>query len=460
MTLYSAENKTNDNKQDKLIRLCLAIAIYTSSFDIVGIVNLFGFNFRLTQLAILPLLIHMAFLSLRKEKIIMPKGMIFLILWVVLQTLFSFRSPSLKNAVGYDLWLIFDVFVVFSVVFFLDKSYDFKWLMRTYINSFEFMAVIGLVQMFLFSIGINFFVEQNWNDRLARINGFSYEPSYYATYLVMGYVLCSYLVLKKNEELFECKSLRRKQILITLALFLSSSRMGWIMIALWIMIKIIISVYQLFTSEINKSSVIVASAAPMFLCLIYILAERILKKFDFSFLLNGTGLAGKASHSTEHRMESLQNCIDIFRENPFLGYGLGGVDPILSLKAGHVYSTLDNGQGSTIGEILVASGLIGTVLLILYFIKLCVTKNKNPIHLSLVISLIFELLILCMNQNILRPYVWMHIAVLSASFRNWGLQGKILREGINGKNIDDRKSAFSNNGCCSNKKNFIKRAKS
>ena len=44
-------------------------------------------------------------------------------------------------------------------------------------------------------------------------------------------------------------------------------------------------------------------------------------------------------------------------------------------------------------------------------------KSENRyILISLVIALIMELVILQFNQNILRPYLWLHIAMLSAYF--------------------------------------------
>ena len=116
-----------------------------------------------------------------------------------------------------------------------------------------------------------------------------------------------------------------------------------------------------------------------------------------------------------------ENNYPIFKESPILGYGLGGVDPMMAQHLGIRYSTEINGLATSVaGEILVATG-IATVFILLYFCKL---QTPSSILRGLVIALNFELMILVFNQNILRPYLWMHLAVISASIKCLREQGK------------------------------------
>ena len=133
--------------------------------------------------------------------------------------------------------------------------------------------------------------------------------------------------------------------------------------------------------------------------------------------MDGLGFDGHSAHSSSARINGLNTCFDIFKENPLGGYGLGGVDPIIADHRGIEYSTLNNGAAmSIVGEILVASGAIGTFLFIVYLLVLLRLIKENDIHNALVLALVFELIILCFNQNILRPYLWMHISILCSSF--------------------------------------------
>jgi len=58
------------------------------------------------------------------------------------------------------------------------------------------MGIIGLVQWILQFFGILFYLTQY--NSMHRINGFSYEPSYYASYMLIGWIIYAYLYEKGN----------------------------------------------------------------------------------------------------------------------------------------------------------------------------------------------------------------------------------------------------------------------
>lgn len=418
---YTNTAYTKKRSNAKIIKFLLALSIYSTSFDIFLVIHLGGFNFRFTQFMMIPLIllwfIEGVFLT---RKLKLPYACEYLLLWSFFQLIFSFRSPNLKNALGYDAWLLFDICSIFVLTSYVVKAYSITWLLRTYINSFAFMAIIGLVQILLYVLGIEFFIAQHWNSRLARINGFSYEPSYYATYMLMGYIFTSYLLWKKNEDIFPMQKLKSKHFLITIALFLSTSRMGWLMMLVWICYKCMPILRNFLLTYVVKSSIMkMILALLLFLPLLFF----IWSKYELSFLLNGLGLFGKAAHSSLARWEGLLRCLDIFLENPVLGYGLGGVDPIMAKHLGIPYSTEINGLATSVGgELLVATGCIATIFIVVYFYKIntphSVKTTRIDILYALIIALNFELLILMFNQNILRPYLWMHLAVISATYKH------------------------------------------
>lgn len=151
----------------------------------------------------------------------------------------------------------------------------------------------------------------------------------------------------------------------------------------------------------------------------------------FKFLFSGLGMFGTATHSSEARTNEAWTTFEVFLNSPFIGYSLGGVAPaIAELKGFTIYtqSEAKNFEGMNIFlEVLAASGIIGFIFFVIFFIVLYskafkimkLLKTINNIHYlfigSLSFALFMELLILSMNQNILRPYLWVLIGMLSAS---------------------------------------------
>lgn len=403
-----------------VISACVALIFLTSSFDIVANVDLFGFNLRACQFLSL-ILIALLIAEWSKRPVRVPIGGKYLIAWIVIQFLFIFRSLNFANAIGYFMWLIFDVFLIFAMVQYVGRAFSQKWLLRVYFKSFVWIAVLGLVQFSLFAIGIDLFVAQHWTARFARINGFCYEPSYYSTYLLPGFVIFAYLFEKKNADILSLQEIKIGLLTISAALILSTSRMGWLMMVVWIAMRIIIYSVQFIRSGISRKNIKTFLALILLMGLLIIGFTYIVKSKEFNFLLNGLGIAGTAKHSSMGRIGGLIMCLNIFADQPILGVSLGGVDAQIAKYNGNVYIAGNNGAGmSIIGELLVANGIVGLLPFLLYFTAvLCgrkqikLTQNSELIF-ALRWALLFELAILCFNQNILRPYVWTLIAVLSA----------------------------------------------
>lgn len=424
------------NKIEKtIIQICLALAIFTTSFDIVGIINIVGFNFRFTQFIILPVFVLYIFHIIKDKKIQPLTGDKWLWLWVLFQGLFIFRSASIKNALGYFLWLIFNILVIYAISYFTDKAYSLKWLIKVYLYSFTFMGGVGLLQIFLYLFGINFYVAQIWSSNLARINGFCYEPSYYSTYMIMGFVSSIYLVEKEDYRFLSKKLLYISTFIITIALFLSSSRMGWLTMYIYAGYRFIEFLYRLiFKKEFIKRALYVC----VFLLLAFLIKPIGINLFgDVLHISENTFTAGitnggstslTEAHSSGPRIQGLLDCVEVFKESPILGVSLGGVDPALAKYHGAEYSTLDNGSAmSALGEILAANGIVGLIPFVMFGISLLFSKVKlDNLGMALKIALLFEVFMLCFNQNILRSYTWMHIAIYMTV-----LSGAFYKEEVN-----------------------------
>ncbi len=125
--------------------------------------------------------------------------------------------------------------------------------------------------------------------------------------------------------------------------------------------------------------------------------------FDgYSFLLNGTGI----------------------------GVSLGGVAEKIAQDENQSGNLKDN-EGTAVGlEVLAASGIIGIIPFLVYFYNIIKKSfirfiySKDDIGKGLLLALLAEIAILQLNQNILRPYFWMHIAVLLVYLRYKSVEEK------------------------------------
>jgi O-antigen ligase len=143
--------------------------------------------------------------------------------------------------------------------------------------------------------------------------------------------------------------------------------------------------------------------------------------------LNGTGVSDTAAHSVIQRESAFSDTLTVFTEHPLIGESLGGVSSgIAALHAYTVRSFEDSKpfEGMNIfAEALAASGIAGIAPFIWFLIEttakpLNIAKRASPLDSALIRALVRALLfawaILQFNQNILRPYLWVHLAVLAA----------------------------------------------
>lgn len=414
------DRKTND----KFLYSIIFFVFVTSSFDIFLTFSISGFTFRISQIIGLILLFIYILKLFRSKKTSTPMGYKSLLIWTLFLIFFTFNTVKPSINIAYHLWLIYDILLIFSLTDLINNEENANRIIKLYIKSFLVMAIVGIIEFILAILHINVtYITQWWiAGKLPRINGFSYEPSYYATYLIMGWTLCRVLLQKK---VMIIKNLKLITFIITIAIILSTSRMG-------IVLMIVYEIYiwmKSFLKGKNKKYIFFMAIVGI---IVGIIVVSLLKSGKFDFLLSGTGLKGSSSHSVSVRQNDLNNVLDVFKESPILGRGLGGIYAQIALNKGLDVETI-NIQHSVTGisvfaEVLAASGILGFIFFAMYIIKLLKIpfkiqnkdidiRCKNIIS-ALTISFLMEVVILQFNQNILRMYVWIHIAVISMYYKN------------------------------------------
>jgi len=401
----------------------------TSSFDIFLNLNFSGFSLRffyIVEVILIFLLVRN--ITLRNQTSFMLIGYPYILVWCFLIILFVPNTTILTRSVGYAGWLILSIVLIVLFSTMINKLESFNRLFGLYIFSFTLLALFGLFQFLLGLVGINIYIRQWWIDGvLPRINGFSYEPSYYGSYLIIGWSILLYLYIK-NKIFFS--QYKYSFLIISVAIILSSSRMAILMMLIGFLYLILVSICRsLYTYKIRKRDF------KLFIVFVLIIAS--VGAFIYNnietvkFLFSGLGIFATSNHSSEERINEALDTFEVFLNSPFIGYSLGGVSPaIAKLKGVIIYSQIDakNFEGMNIFlEVLAASGLVGFIFFMLFFIVLYYKAFKTMKQLrniasmqytmigSLSFALFIELFILSMNQNILRPYLWVLIGMFGTS---------------------------------------------
>lgn len=406
-------------------------SVLTVSFDIFLVIPA-GFNFRISQLLLaIPILFAVGRAAV-SGLIAWPAGFHFLLAWTGFIILFAPAGGLPERGIGYAFWLAFSVLAVYCTTSLFGTPSRIRQVVRWYLFSIAAVAAFGLLQFTLPLAGVTPPLVQQWwiPGTLARINGFSYEPSYFATYLLPGWVLCSRLLEQREYSYAGRRALVAVLLLATAALVLSSSRMGWAMMALWCLrhparfaVRFLAGRWNAQSARLTLLLACGAGAA--------IFAFAAVGPWHRDLLLSGTGLFGASAHSAAGRFGEFRDTLAAFARSPLVGYSLGGVSAAVGQVRGVTVATLDDAKMnegmSVFAEVLAASGAIGFVPFALYVAVLILRPFRaarttpdpslRTLLRGLGPALVFELAILQFNQNILRPYLWLQIGILSAACR-------------------------------------------
>lgn len=422
----------------QLAVLAAVLVLLTSSFDILLVLEAGG-NYRFCQLVTVVLVLLAGMKAARGRKIpVLGAGP--LLLWLSFQILFIPATDFWPKSLGYCLWLLLDVGFVFSCVQLLsDDTASLVKIVRWYAYSFLLVAAFGVVQFFLPVLGFNGLLVKQWwiPGSLARVNGFSYEPSYFATYLLIGFVFTSSL-RRSGRSPVSSRMLLVTSWLTGVAIILSSSRMGITFLLADVVLTQLKPWCALFIGVIRLRIAVLRlrNLVPSFLsfaligaCLAFALAVVRRNPAIALMLLNGTGISDTAAHSVIQRENALEETFTVFLQNPLIGRSLGGVSIAIANLHGekiHSFEASKEYEGmSVFAEALAASGAIGIIPFLWYL----VTTVRKPLQLArfsspgyaallraLVRSLLFAWAILQFNQNILRPYLWTHIGIVASVY--------------------------------------------
>jgi hypothetical protein len=397
----------------------ICLAALTISGDLFFVFHLGGFTFRAYQLLLIPVLLK-GLLDLYKG--VWPVGFGKLLWWTFLIVIFIPNTTLMDRSLLYAGWLVFSVLMVLGITAVIDTRSKFQTLLRWYLYSFEFSALFGLSQFVMAYLGMTpYLVEQWWGDGLPRVNGFTYEPSYYATYMITGWVMVDYLRYRK----VDMPQLNLAFVLMTAAMLVCTSRAGYAVMILWLGLR---TFWYLREGAMTwrKPALVAVIGLSVVMATGWVGGHL----DQFAYYAGGLGVAEETgSYSVDERQNLTVETLAIFVNHPVIGVSLGGIAPAISEQNG--IALTDNADAKTseglctTAEVLAASGIVGFIFYVLYMAKLCRTmfepRNEAAVGKALGWGFIFLLVMLQFDQNILRGYLWLHIAIMSAACRVWSM---------------------------------------
>jgi len=414
------------------------LVMLTSSFDTFLVLTAGG-NYRFCQLLV-PILALLAALRVKLRGLLPVLGASFLLIWLAFQAIFIPVSEFWPKSAGYCLWLLLNIVMICSFVqLFSDHFETLKILLQGYACSFGVIAAFGIIQFMLPLLGYQApFITQWWiPNRFARVSGFSYEPSYFATYLIIGFIFIGSL-RRKHSKLLPRRAATVLYFSTAAGILVSSSRIGIFFLILDILITNL-GVCIRSSRYLLKKSISRTEFHHLCRALLAIAALMVLSVLSFRFLeenpdtalllLNGTGISDSAAHSVLQRENAFEDTLAVFIEHPVMGQSLGGVSAAIASLHGQTIRTFEDSKEfegmNVFAEALAASGILGVIPFIAFLVvtvrkPLTLTNLVHPFYAStlraLVRSLVFAWAVLQFNQNLLRPYLWVHIGVLATVY--------------------------------------------
>ncbi len=420
----------------KIAHILTSLALLTASCDIVLAVNVGG-TVRFCQIMLLGVCLCALAQMLQTGRILWPRGGTALALWCIVQGLLISQSPAFQASVALYAVLFFSIIGIAAVVQLYGQSPRIAPLMKVYLYSFVVTAAFGAMQFVLPTLHLGSPLVVQWivPGLIPRINGFSYEPSYFATYLIMGWIMLVDLRISRA-RITQQRRWFWFLLLVSAVLFLSTSKTAWLLIALEGLSRFLPSLLRVVRRQarrLNQGSwVVTLPRARVLMALavfVVVLAEGIAavsRVVNLNIFLSGSGLNGTAAHSLNDRVAGFAATLAVTQQHFWIGRSLGGVPATIALHYGfHLtnIAQLRTFWGFPVPlEVFAASGFWG-FLPFLWFFLVITGGERKLIRVNweddrakwlraLIRALIFEWLALCADQNLLRSYLWFHVTMV------------------------------------------------
>ena len=222
-------------------------------------------------------------------------------------------SENVSKSIGYLTWACFDFVALFAVILDIGRTRDgFAFIIRWWVAGAVLAASFGLVQLGLGLVHLPVPLAAQRLGEFPRINGFNYEPAYFAFYLESVAAVMLGVWLRTRQ--------RRYALLRSTSLpaALSMSRSGWLGLGCLTAFSAVWLAAAGRLSGIGSTALRIGAVAALLLLL---LPARFISQAP---KMAEAAMNPKEASSSAPRLGMLSQARKIFAQNPLLGVGLGG----------------------------------------------------------------------------------------------------------------------------------------
>ena len=216
------------------------LAIVTSSFDVLLIFDLGG-TVRLSQLLTILFIVAAISWIVQQKRVLWPRGGASLVLFMVFQAVLMLQWSGVVFVLSVQVFmlLLLSVLGIFAMLQLYGDSRYVEKLMRGYLLSFVAIAAFGMFQWVAPALHLGHPFIRQWirYGILPRLNGLSYEPSYFATYMIMGFIMLVDLRVTRA-KLTAGRRWFWATVLVSAVFFLSTSKTAWIFLLLEALLRL------------------------------------------------------------------------------------------------------------------------------------------------------------------------------------------------------------------------------
>jgi len=422
----------------KVAHTLAALALLTASFDVILTFNLVG-NLRFSQIMLIGLILCAFAKIIQERKLLWPRGGSAIALWCIFQGLLLSQTTVFLGSLIFYLVMIFTLLGVCAFLQIYGRSLMIGRLMQVYLFSFVFVAAFGAIQFVSPILHLGEPLAAQWIvfNLIPRISGFSYEPSYFATYLVLGWIMLMDLRWSKA-EITRGRRWFWALLLISAVMFLSTSKTAWLLMIGEGLARSAPNLRRMASRQIARltggrllitlpgfPTIFWGGVAFFASCVLLIVVAHVV---NLNIFLSGTGINGTAAHSLNDRIGGFVYTLMVVKQHFWIGRSLGGVPAAVAELLGRhatTFSELKSYWGFPVPlDVFAASGFWAFIPFLWFFVT--ITHGERQLikdhwdderakWLRAVIrALIFEWLALCADQNLLRLYLWLHVAIVVA----------------------------------------------
>ncbi|OHR74009.1 hypothetical protein HMPREF3291_05330 [Bacillus sp. HMSC76G11] len=292
---------------------------------------------------------------------------------------------------------------------------QFNKLIKVFLNSGVFIALLGLLQWPLLYLG----VLTNHYDNLGvpRPSSLLREPDWYG--LMCAYIsihLLTFIIFKDGL----IKNKKKKFLICLLGVVLSLSRASWLTFAVGAFILLIVS-KKISKVRLIKFGTAITTFVVFVGCVIFLVFPSL-----FEVIYNRVHPETSTTTdmgAADSRMASIEIMKDFIAFHPWVGNGVGGMNWISQNKGittqyidgGNINS--GRGNANIILTSLFDSGIIGTFFLVSFLVIYCFVmyraykKTKDYILLGFFVSFLALLTDFMFNNGIRFAFVWFHLGI-------------------------------------------------